>query len=111
MLGSITTTDNHHHHHEKDHPDLVVPVLRNTIPFQKDVLVTRMESSVVERSGLPTRAFDSGSSGASHTMSKHWDCRQVQVNPFVIVRYAIIIPTEMRLESIPVRNMVRIGND
>jgi alkylated DNA repair dioxygenase AlkB len=54
VLGSHTNMNmdtNNHHDEQQDHPDLVVPVLRNAIPFQKDVIVTRSGSSVTERRG------------------------------------------------------------
>ena len=46
-----TNTDTSVNHHQHEQQDLVVPALRNAIPFQKDVIVTRTGSSVMERRG------------------------------------------------------------
>jgi hypothetical protein len=52
VLGKNTNTNTNQYEH-KDPTDLVVPVqvLRNAIPFQKDVIITRTGSSVMERRG------------------------------------------------------------
>jgi hypothetical protein len=51
VLGKNTNTN--HHEHKHHNTDLVVPVqvLRNAIPFQKDIIITRTGSSVTERRG------------------------------------------------------------
>ena len=46
-----TNTDTSVNHHQHEQQDLVVPALRNAIPFQKDVIVTCTGSSVTERRG------------------------------------------------------------
>jgi hypothetical protein len=56
VLGKNSNTNTNtktNHHEHKDHAYIVVPVqvLRNAIPFQKDVIITRKGSSVTERRG------------------------------------------------------------
>jgi hypothetical protein len=55
-----TNTNHQNHREHKDHIAFVVPVqvLRNAIPFQKDVIVIRTGSSVAERRGAPVWVAD-----------------------------------------------------